>query len=313
MGSFSPPDDSPLIAQRRIAVLGEVLFDCFPDARRLGGAPFNVAWHLSGLSARPLLISRVGEDAAADEIRHAMRAHGMSTDGLQTDPDHPTGTVRITLDGSGGHDFTILPDQAYDHIDAAALSRLLAESPPELIYFGTLCLRQEESRASIMNAVAACDGIRSLDINLRKDCWTETTLTLALEHATVAKLNDEELGTLADIYGLPDGPEGAAITLRERFDLDGVCVTRGPRGAIWCGKDGTVESAAPKVDIVDTVGAGDSFSAVLILGLLSGWPPADTLHRAAALAAAICERRGACPNDPEFYQAFSRTFAGVRG
>jgi fructokinase len=295
---------------RGVAVLGEVLFDRFPDGPRLGGAPFNVAWHLAGFGLAPDFVSRVGADAPGAWVRRAMAAHGMALGAVQEDPDHPTGEVKVTLDGRGGHAFEILADQAYDHIDAAPVLAHLGRRPPALACFGTLCLRAPESRKAILLGVAACPGVRFLDVNLRPGCWTDLTARGALEAATVAKVNDEELAVLGDRFAPDrfapaDGLDARAEGLRAAFDLDAVCVTRGPDGALWRGRDGRrVQVGTPPARVVDTVGAGDAFSAVTILGLLSGWAPAVFLERATAFAAAICGLRGACPDSPAFYAPF---------
>jgi len=300
-----------------VAVLGEVLFDRFPDGPRLGGAPFNVAWHLAAFGLAPDFVSRVGTDELGAEIRRAMAGHGMALGLLQEDPDHPTGQVKVTLDGKGGHAFEILQDQAYDHIDAAPVLAHLGARPPAAACFGTLALRAGTSRDAILKAVAACPGVRFLDVNLRPGCWTDATVRAALEAATVAKVNDDELGVLAERFAPAVSLEGRAEGLRATFDLDAVCVTRGDEGALWWGRDasavGTVHVSTPPTKVVDTVGAGDAFSSVTILGLLSGWPPERFLERAAAFASAICGLRGACPEGPAFYAPFLSEWGLAKG
>jgi fructokinase len=313
MGYHGPgmPDTEPATHERgaRVAVLGEVLFDCFPDGPRLGGAPFNVAWHLAALGLKPDFISRVGADALGADIRRAMAAHGMTPELLQEDKTRPTGQVRVTLDGRGGHAFEILPDQAYDHIEAAPVLAHLGSRPPALAYFGTLCLRSPGSRAAILGGVAACAGTRFLDVNLRDGCWTDATVGRALETATVVKLNDAELDVLGPRFAPARGdPDVRAEALRRAFDLAGLCVTRGDAGAAWYA-DGVLHRVlSPPTRVVDTVGAGDGFAALLIAGLLAGDGVTATLERAAAFASAICEMRGACPADPAFYTPFRAPF-----
>lgn len=289
---------------RRIVVAGEVLFDVFPDGDRLGGAPFNFAYHLHGLGVSPLLLSRVGEDARGTRIRTAMEAAGLSTDGLQTDPNHPTGWVTVALDGTSGHAFTIHREVAYDYLDAGAMAAAMAAHPVDLFYFGTLACRTPTSRAAILAAAAATPGRRLLDVNLRPDCWEIDQVRACLHHATVVKLNDEEVATLAPLLSLPEGEEAAVEALGRQFALEAVILTRGGEGAAWYGADGWHRGFAPAVEVVDTVGAGDAFAAVSALGLLHGWPPALCLERAAALAAAVCTVHGACPNEAEFYTPF---------
>ncbi|HEX9594094.1 MAG TPA: carbohydrate kinase [bacterium] len=291
---------------QRVVVIGEVLCDVFPDGDRLGGAPFNFAWHLHGLGLVPHFVSRVGDDPRGEQIRAAMAGHGMALDGLQRDPTHPTGTVRVTLDGRGGHHFDILADQAYDHLDPQAVATVMGAAPVDLLYFGTLAGRSPASRAAILTAANATPAIRFLDVNLRPACWSEATLTACLAAATVAKLNDDELEVVRDLYALPAGEANAARALRERFGLDALILTRGARGATWLDGAGSVDTVAPAVEVVDTVGAGDGFAAVAAVGLLHGWPPATTLGRAVTFAARICGRRGACPEDPAFYGGWRR-------
>jgi fructokinase len=283
----------------RVVIVGEVLFDAFPDGDRLGGAPFNFAWHLQGLGFAPRFVSRIGEDPHGARIRDAMAAHGMTHDGVQRDPDHPTGVVRVELDGSGGHRFEIVPNQAYDHLAAPPVSAAARDA--DLFYFGTLATRAPESREAILGAAAAAPAVRFLDVNLRPRCWNATTVTACLEQATVAKLNDDELTVLRDLFALPDGAAVGCRGLAERFDLHTVILTRGARGALWLDGSGVVERPAPTTTIVDTVGAGDGFAAVAAVGLLQGWSPPTTLERATAFAARICAQRGACPDDPGFY------------
>lgn len=287
----------------RIVVAGEVLFDVFPDGDRLGGAPFNFACHLQGMGATPLLFSRVGADERGARIRVAMEARHLATTGLQVDPDHPTGWVTVTL-GDGGHRFTIHRDVAYDYLDGKAVAAAMAAHPVDLFYFGTLACRAPTSRAAILAAAAATPGRRFLDVNLRPDCWEIDQVRACLHHATVVKINDEEVATLAPLLSLPEGEEAAVEALGRRFALEAVILTRGGEGAAWYGADGWHRGASPAVEVVDTVGAGDAFAAVSALGLLHGWPPALCLKRAAALAAAVCTMRGACPKEAGFYTPF---------
>jgi len=288
----------------RIVVAGEVLFDAFPDGDRLGGAPFNFAYHLHGLGVSPLLLTRVGRDERGDRIDAAMAQRGLSTAGLQRDPDHPTGWVTVVLDGAGGHQFTIHRDVAYDYLDATAVDTAMAAAPVDLFYFGTLACRAPASRAAILAGAAATPGRRLLDVNLRPDCWEIDQVRACLRHATVVKINDEEVATLAPLLGLPTEEAAAVEALRDRFALEAVILTRGDRGAAWCGGAGWETCATPQVEVVDTVGAGDAFAAVCALGLLHGWPPALCLERAAELAAAVCTVRGACPEEASFYAPF---------
>jgi fructokinase len=291
----------PLDPSRRPIVFGEVLFDCFPDgAEVLGGAPFNVAWHLAAFAAEPVFVSRVGEDALGARIASAMRAHGMSVAGLQRDRLHATGSVQVTLaDGEPSYD--IVDQRAYDFIDADALPPC---APNTLLYHGTLALRHADSAAALARLRAGTDAV-FVDVNLRDPWWTPEELPALLRAARWVKLNADELAQLAPAG---DSAESRAGALVQRHDLACVYVTLGAAGAFALSADGQLARVQPaaSVDVVDAVGAGDGFASVLILGLLRGWGLADTLQRAQAFASAIVARRGATISDAAFYAELMR-------
>lgn len=285
------------------AIFGEVLFDCFPDGSNvLGGAPFNVAWHLQGLGLAPLFISRVGADDLGRQIAGRMREWGMDTAGLQQDADHPTGRVQVSLPG-GQPSYEIVPGQAYDFIDRTQALAALKGRTAALLYFGTLITRNPASR-SALEALRDRSGLPCfVDLNLRAPWWNEDMLQQALSSAHWLKLNDEELALVSG-RRLPDRPAlaEAARELIERHGIALVIVTRGARGALAVGAHHELEAPAATVtNLTDTVGAGDAFSAVTILGLLQGWPLDATLQRAGAFAASVCALRGATTTDHDFY------------
>jgi fructokinase len=280
-------------------VFGEALFDCFPDGGEvLGGAPFNVAWHLAAFGAGPVFISRVGEDPLGARIEAAMRQLGMTTVGLQRDPTHPTGTVQVELEG-GEPTYDIVAGSAYDFIETGALP-----TPPTggLLYHGTLALRNADSAAALERLRADTDAV-FLDVNLRPPWWSAEQVQTLLSAARWVKLNADELAMLAPAG---DSPESRAEALMERHALERVYATLGAAGAFALTDDGTLEQISPGkgVEVVDAVGAGDGFVAVLILGLLRGWTLGDTLERAQTFASAIVGRRGATIADPDFYAGF---------
>ncbi len=294
-------------ATQTVIAFGETLADQFRDRDVLGGAPFNVACHLGALGAHPVLVTRAGKDALGDRLLQAMSERGLDLRGVQRDPARPTGRVKVTETGSG-HAFDILSDQAYDHIHAGLARMVGLSSHPQMVYFGTLSQRSDSRRAlhALLGAVDAC---AFLDVNLR-DPWVDAdTLRWSLQQADVAKLNEDELARVGDLFSL-DGatPQARAAVLLSGFDLQRVVVTRGAAGAWTLDAAGRIESVAgkPLPDGVDTVGAGDGFAAVFILGMLRGWPLADRLARADAFARALCRIRGAVPDSRDFYQPFIR-------
>jgi fructokinase len=291
----------------RPLVFGEVLFDCFPDGSEvLGGAPFNVAWHLQGFGLAPLFVSRVGSDELGERILAAMTAWGMDTRGLQRDPGHSTGRVVVSF-----HDnepsYEIVPEQAYDFIDGAAAQALLGAERFASLYHGSLIARHATARAAL-DKLRAAKIPAFVDINLRDPWWRRPWLDEALRQARWAKLNEHELRTLASPSGEAIGEiEALAEALRSSHGLQVLVVTRGAAGALVLA-DGTAAEVAPVAagDVVDTVGAGDAFSAVTMLGLLRGWPLRELAERAVDFAAAVCRMRGATAQDSELYRRYLR-------
>ena len=288
----------------RPLLFGEVLYDEFQDGTTvLGGAPFNVAWHLRGFGFDPLLISRVGDDDLGRALLERMRGQGLDTSGIQRDAGHPTGRVRISM-VDGEPLFSILPDQAYDHIDSGALPDL-EEAAFALLYHGSLAARQAPS-------AAALDALRDsglpifIDINLRPPWWERESVEQLLAGGRWLKLNHHELAEFADVASSDsDALLSGAATLCNRYGLQTVVVTRGAAGAVAVTADGTVVGEPHTVTaLADPVGAGDAFSAVTLLGILRGWSMETTLRRATEFAAAICEVRGAVPADMAFYGRF---------
>ncbi len=294
MTGSSPLHGSPL-------VLGEVLFDVFPDGSAvLGGAPFNVAWHLQGLGMAPVLVSRVGRDENGARVRTAMQAWGMDTSGLQEDEQYPTGQVRVALKGKDAR-FDILADQAYDHIDAAAVDELLGARDVSLLYHGSLIARSAANGRILEHLSKEGSLPAFVDINLRPPWWNTTTVGGMAGHARWLKLNDDELAALVP-GTVQDSLEQVANGFREHHDLELLIVTLGARGAFLFSNQGTMHSAPPNPgEVVDTVGAGDAFSAVTIYGLHHGWPHSLILPRALAFASAICEQRGATSTNRALY------------
>jgi len=284
----------------RPVIFGEVLYDCFPDGQAvLGGAPFNVAWHLQGFGRAPLFISRVGDDPLGHHVRDAMHNHGMDASGLQLDSLHPTGKVSITMSGKN-HSFEIIPDQAYDYIDQGALPPLPDST---LFYHGSLAARSPVSAQTLAFLNTRYAGKRLVDVNLRSPWWQQQQVLELVDGAWLAKLNDEELQLL-----VPDADDDASRIqqLINNAGLQLLLVTRGAAGAELLTATGDSFRVAPDAvtDVVDTVGAGDAMTSVLILAILQGWPWQQALERSQAFASAIVGQRGATVEEPGFYQPF---------
>lgn len=293
-----------------VAVLGEVLVDEFADGRRLpGGAPFNVARWLAAFGVPTLFVSRLGAtDDAGALLRAEMRRIGLHEGGLQRDPSHATGVVRVLPDAQG-HRFEIAADSAWDHIDAAPALPLLQAQAPGVVCFGTLALRHAASCAAITTLVQATPALRFVDLNLRAVDGLQALAQHALALADWVKVNDEELQTLLGWFVTagaappwPGSAEHAAAVqaLVQHFELQRLIVTRGAQGWMAVDAAGNIDLQGPAVavpEVHDTVGAGDAFAAAMLAACLHGQPLARALPAAAWLAAAVCTWPGALPAD----------------
>ena len=295
-------------------VFGEALVDDFQSEQVVGGAPFNVARHLAAFMAPVLAITRIGDDKSGQLVRAEFERFAMSEAGLQVDPLEETGRVLVER-GPRGHRFTILPDQAYDYIDRAAALASVDGIAPGVVYFGTLAQRNEVSRGALKAVLEASTGTaaRFLDLNLRDGQYDERGVTRSLQAANIVKVNEEELQVLFGWYFQikPDAPalaadevHAACQALLKMFSLDALIVTLGHRGSVYFGSDGQVltqrDIPAPPF-VIDTVGAGDAFAAIFLLGRMRGWPLETALTRANEFAGAICAIPGAVPRDMGFY------------
>ncbi len=285
---------------QRPLIFGEVLFDRFPDGSVvLGGAPFNVAWHLQAFGMAPLFISRVGDDALGRRIRDTMHAWEMDASGLQLDSTHPTGGVDIRIE-DGEPAFDIVDNQAYDFIDPDAMPPLPVGA---LVYHGSLAVRNAGSGRALQQLQQGRDPQRLVDVNLRPPWWRRDTIMSLLQGARWIKLNEAEL---AQLVPEADVLQAQMRHLLEQCGAEMVIVTRGAAGAVVLVSSGEEFSVVPQDqgEIIDTVGAGDAFTSVVTLGLLRGWSLPLMLERAQAFASAITGIRGATCNDPGFYQPF---------
>jgi fructokinase len=282
----------------QITVFGEVLFDCFPDGEKvLGGAPFNVAWHLQAFGLHPRFVSRVGDDPQGREIRQAMQAWGMDTTELQSDEAHPTGRVEVSLQ-AGEPSYDIVDRAAYDFIQADQLGG----EHSRFLYYGSLALRHAGSRASLQHLRRSLGANLFMDVNLRAPWWRREQVLEWVGQADWVKLNEEELANLQD--GAADHAGAAAFL--QRHDLKGLVVTRGGEGASLLMRGQPVIDVAPvsALKVVDTVGAGDALASVLLLGLCLDWPMQETLEQAQQFASAVVGQRGAITRQQTFYKPF---------
>src|ERR1700730_6912841 len=291
--------------------VGEVLWDLLVTGPELGGAPANFAYHAHALGAQAQVITRVGKDDYGSEIIRRFHELGLPETGVQVDETAPTGTAKVELSGDGLAHFTIQENVAWDHI-AVTPEALVATSEAHAICFGTLAQRSEPSRNTIQHLVAATplDALRVFDINMRQQFYSRDVVEKSFQLANVLKLNDDELPRLADMFRLTGSTEDQIGQLAQTFSLRLVALTRGPNGSLLYQKDnGEVRwSDCPSrpIKVVDTVGAGDSFTAALVLGLLRKMDLDEINTVANEVARYVCSQPGATPALPiEFARRFS--------
>ena len=298
---------------RSVLVIGEALVDEFPDGARVaGGAPFNQARWLAALGVPTIFVTRIGQhDAGAACVLEAARRCGLADTGMQRDPVRATGRVRVTLEPSGPR-YTLETDSAWDHIDAAQARALAQRFAPSVLVFGSLAMRSPASRRAVDAVLGATTALRFLDLNLRDTPGLQALAEQALRQADWVKVNEEELDQLLVWFacdGVPpaDGPARSAAwtALAARFGVQRWIVTCGARGWFTLDGDGRRDASGPAPSVpslVDTVGAGDAFSAVVVAGHAAAWPLARSLEVAGRLAAAVCGVRGAVPDDTAFIE-----------
>ncbi len=304
--------------------VGEVLWDLLLTGPQLGGAPANFAYHAHALGALTQVITRVGNDDYGREIIRRFHEMGLPETGVQVDETAPTGIAKVELSGDGLAHFTIQENVAWDYI-ALTPEALVAASEAHAICFGSLAQRSEPSRNTIQQLVAAAppDALRVFDINLRQQFYSRDVIEQSLQLANVLKLNDDELPTLTAMFNLTSSAEDHIERLAQMFGLRVVALTRGANGSLlyqeieevgqFCGggaepRPHTRWSDCPSrpVTVVDTVGAGDSFTAALVLGLLRKMDLDEINTIANEVARYVCSQPGATPALPtEFARRFS--------
>lgn len=279
------------ISKHKILGFGEVLWDVFPDGERLGGAPANFAVHAASMGADAFLVSCVGRDQRGDEAIRMLQQRSVNTDFVSR-CDKPTGAVEVALT-DGQPKYTICEDAAWDHCPWNASLAALAGSL-DAVCFGTLFQRSAASRQTLRKFLQLTreDCLRVFDVNLRQEFYDEETLLTSLGLANVLKLNDEELPVVAKITGIEAEPESASKALVAKYDLDLVALTCGSAGALLTNATEQNHCPALDVEVSDTVGAGDAFTASIVIGLLK-LQAIETLNRNANQAAATaCSRAG---------------------
>lgn len=280
--------------------VGEALWDVFSDGEHFGGAPANVALHAAALGAESWLVSAVGHDARGTAALARLDAAGVRRGTVAQLAEYPTGVVRVSVDVADQPVYDITAESAWDYVPWSAAVQRVAERA-DAIAFGSLAQRGPVARATIRRTVAAARNAawRLFDVNLRQRYYDARVLTTSLTLANAVKLNEEELPVVTQLVGVSAAaPPEMLRALCERFGLKLAALTRGASGSLLVTPEAVFETPAPPTEVVDTVGAGDAFTAALLIGMLTGGSLEGVSRRANAVAAYVCSRPGATPPMP---------------
>ena len=295
-----------------IVGLGEILFDCLPDGKKLGGAPANFAYHISNFGLDGIAVSAIGKDADGARIKAELEPRGLKFH--LEEVDYPTGTVQVSLSGNGIPQYDICQGVAYDNIPWTPEIEEIAKNARG-VCFGSLAQRNAVSRNTIhrfLDTMSPIGTLKVFDINLRQNWYSKEVVEESLKKCNILKLNDEEICTVSTLLGfnpVPAKPDGTPLQLvdfedqcrgiMKKYELQMIILTCGINGSYVFCEDGRVSfQPTPEVKVADTVGAGDSFTGSFVASLLKGYGVEKAHEKAVAISAFVCTRKGAMPIVP---------------
>ena len=287
---------------RYIVGMGEALWDCLPDGRKIGGAPANFAYHVKQFGFKSLAISAIGKDQLGTEIVEKFNQRNLEH--LLETVDYPTGTVQVTLDEKGIPCYEICEDVAWDNIPYTDRLDEIAHNC-RVVCFGSLAQRNAVSRETINRFIdsmpEAEDTFKVFDINLRQHFYDEETIVNSLKKCNILKINDEELVVVGKMFGFPElSQTDACRRILETYGLKMLILTCGTEGSYVFTSEESSFQPTPKVEVADTVGAGDSFTGSFIASILRGRSIAEAHKRAVEVSAYVCTQNGAMPLLPDY-------------
>ncbi|MCQ2114789.1 MAG: carbohydrate kinase [Bacteroidales bacterium] len=289
----------------KVVGIGEALWDCLPEGRKLGGAPANFAYHVSQFGLDSCVVSAVGSDLLGREILDIFTEKSLPWNIPVVE--YPTGTVQVKLDGKGIPQYDIKENVAWDNIPLTpALKELAGETVA--ICWGSLAQRNETSQATINAFIDAMpeskDTLKVFDINLRQKFYTKEIIETSFKKCNILKINDEELVVVSQLFGIEGSDGQKCRKLVDDYGLKMLILTCGVDGSYVFTPDGNVSfQGTPKVEVADTVGAGDSFTATFVASILKGKSVKEAHKLAVRVSAFVCTQHGAMPVLPEEYKS----------
>ena len=286
--SISSAQNTPV---RRI---GELLWDVLPGTEELGGAPVNFAYHVNALGATGIPISTIGTDDRGEKALKELTGKGVRTSAISCSRQYPTGFVDVHVDNEGVATYRFPENVAWDYLSINTVASNL-QNNLDAVCFGSLAQRSGQSHQVIQSFL---DGLKAgtlkiYDVNLRQNFYSLKVIDDSLSQADIVKLNDEELSVLAKMLHLHSEVKSALKTLLEKYSLKMVILTRGSNGSLLMTPEEISEHRGTEIEVVDTIGAGDSFTAAVTIGYLQQRALAEIHEKASELAAFVCSRRGA--------------------
>ncbi len=276
-----------------VVIFGEILWDVLPTGAKPGGAPMNVAYHLHKLGQQPALISRIGLDDYGRDLLEFLEGHGLDTNYIQLDGEHGTGIVPASPNEHGEMQYEIVKNVAWDYIGRRQPNVEMTKQVPYFVY-GSLAARSRRSKTTLFQLLENANT-KVLDINLRPPHYNKRIISELLEKADMIKMNQAELEMITGWYSDFKNVEERMAVIQDRFQIDTLIVTLGGEGAVLNANGQTFRHPGFKVELADTVGAGDSFLAAVISQLINKKPPAQALDFASALGALVASKTGGCP------------------
>jgi len=283
------------ITNKVVVGIGELLWDVFPSVKHIGGSPANFIYHINQLGASGIIVSSIGKDSQGNEIYDNLKYLGISVEYIQQNNHLPTGISRVQIDSDSTPSYKIDENVAWDNIvQSDAINKLANEC--SAVYFGTLAQRSKISRDTINNFLQNTkpDTLKICDINFRKPFYNQEIVFKSLEICNILKLNIDELQILCDILKINESEDKTLEILTENYTLDLIALTKGKGSRIFS-KDCDSHMPPRKIEIEDTVGAGDSFTAGMVIGLLKGLSLIEVHKLADQIATFVCTKQGATP------------------
>jgi fructokinase len=289
----------------RVTSVGEILYDVYPDQKRLGGAPFNFIYHVWKIIGQAQFVSSVGNDENGTELIAYLTKQGFDVSKIFIDDNYPTGTVNVSIDENKVPRFKISSECSFDFLTISQEIKNEIEKNTDILYFGTFSQRGSIARKTI-DSLLGYNIKYFCDLNLRHNFFTKEMIEKALATVQLLKMNEDELNKLIEILSLNENDPVAELI--DKYDIDLIAVTRGEKGALLVTKDERNNYVPPQLKVIDTLGAGDAFAAVLCLGYYYKLPFEKINMLANNFASQICTINGAIPTDDLQYSILRNIF-----